>query len=298
MSEEYFIRNEGDDDNRGPYDMDQLATLAEAGKVSLDTLFFIEDPRGESPENAEELSDELPGEWKALKDVPALKSKLFPEVEMVKLKLAQPKVQEVPVIPETKKNSKKNPKTLENVEKDPKAPIGVSVNEVLDSAEGKTDETRHLKRKEKEKNKAAALSLPCLGIAFLLSAFAIGWTHYEFLMGVFNERTWGQLLKRPISFVFAVDLVLGLGMLLSASEIFPIVRLRAMLGMGFFAYFFWSTQGYGYAWASVAFGVGVMCCSLSLNLPAMIFGVVCVLGGSGYLAFSGYLGDLGLFFAY
>ena len=204
MSEEYFIRNDENDDNRGPFDMDQLATLADAGKINQETLFYVEGD----------------GCWKLLKDMPELYEKLFPKKEAIRLKLASPKTQDVQKIPSSSDDQAEEEK-------------GVSVAEVLDSAEGRTEETEYLRKAEKEKNKAASASLPVLGLSFLLFAFAIGWGHYDFLNGVITERDWGRLLSRPIIFVFVIDLLLGLGLLLGASELFPIARLRAMVGLGF-----------------------------------------------------------------
>ncbi|MGB0371063.1 MAG: DUF4339 domain-containing protein [Opitutales bacterium] len=269
MDEEYFIRTKDSEDNRGPFDMDQLATLAEAGKIDGDTLFYLE---GE-------------GEWKALRDVYELFDRLFPEEDKITLKLAQPKIQKVQVIPDAESDEEEEEE-------------GVSVSEVLDSAEGRTKETEYLKRKDKEKSKAAGMSLPALGLSFLMFAFAVGWSNFDFLQGIVNEQNWEHLLTRPLVFVFAVDLILGLGLVLSASELFPLVRFRAMLGMGFFAYFFWSLQGYDYAWAVFAFGMGTMLSTLTLNLPSMIVGVLCLFGGSGYLAYSAFMGDLPQYFAF
>lgn len=260
MSEDYFIRAPDTEDMRGPFDMDQLATLAGAGKVTAETLFYIE---GE-------------GEWKPLKEVEALYDTLIPKEDTIKLKLVEP---QAPVVSIPNKD-------------DSEAEAGVTVNDMLASAEGRTEETQHLRRKEKEKNSAASLSMPVLGLSFLLVAFATGWSHFAFLEGVINERNWVHLLSRPIVFVFFVDVVLGLAMLLSASEVFPLVRLRASLGLGFFVYFFWSLQGYDYACAAGAFSIGVMFCTLTLSLPSMILGAVCALAGSSYLAFHGFTGDL------
>lgn len=267
--EEYFIRTIDNDESRGPFDMDQLCTLADAGKIDGDTLFYIE---GE-------------GSWKLLEDIPELHEKLFPKDGGIRLKLAQPKIQKIPVAsaPEEDEEDKET---------------GVSVSEVLDSAEGRTAETEYLKRKDKEKNKAASLSLPCLGLGFLLFAFAVGWSHFEFLQGVINEKNWELILTRPIVLVVAVDFLLGLGLLLNASELFPLARFRAMLGLGFFAYFFWSLQGLDYAWSAVVFGCGAMICTLTLSFPSMIVGILCMLGGSGYLAYHGFFGDLPQYFAF
>ncbi|MBT6379477.1 MAG: DUF4339 domain-containing protein, partial [Opitutales bacterium] len=37
---EYYIRREGDEDAKGPYDIDQLSSLFEAGKVERDAYVY------------------------------------------------------------------------------------------------------------------------------------------------------------------------------------------------------------------------------------------------------------------
>ena len=268
MTEEYFIRTIDNDENRGPFDMDQLTTLADAGKIDADTLVYLE---GE-------------GSWKTIEDVPDLHERLFPKDGGIRLRLVKPDSQ--------KKQTEQPTDTPEEKE------TGVSVSEVLDSAEGLTADTAYLKRRSSEKHQAAGLSMPATGLAFLLFALAIGWSYFEFLQGIVNERNWTHLISRPLVFVFVVDVVFGLGLLLCASEIFPLVRFRAMLGLGFFGYFFWSLQGYDYAWSVFAFSMGVMLCTLTLNLPSMIIGILCLLGGSGYLAYGAISGDLPQYLAF
>ena len=63
---------------------------------------------------------------------------------------------------------------------------------------------------------------------------------------------------------------------LNATEIFPLIRFRAMLGAGFFTIVYSSNyingdpQGLWMAISSMGFGVGLYICTLTLNFPLMV----------------------------
>lgn len=102
--EEYYIRKEGDEDSRGPFTLDQLASLVEAEQVDRDTFYY-------------EATTE---KWVQISTDEDLVATLFPEKKKLKVK------------------PKENISTL-NVKREGDKPI--LVDEMLAAAEGRTSET-------------------------------------------------------------------------------------------------------------------------------------------------------------
>jgi hypothetical protein len=103
-TQEFYIRGEADTEARGPFNIDQLASLAEAGQVDGDTLYY----------------DAAIEQWVTTGSNPELMATLFPEKKRLRMK------QKIEV------------KTI-NVENEGDEPIRVE--EMLAAAEGKTKET-------------------------------------------------------------------------------------------------------------------------------------------------------------
>jgi hypothetical protein len=103
-SQEFYIREASESEARGPFNLEQLVSLAETGQVTADTLWY--DP---SIEN-----------WAAIGSNDDLKASIFPEKRKLRMK-----VREVIVQPK---------------QQDSLAPI--TVEDMLAGAEGKTAETK------------------------------------------------------------------------------------------------------------------------------------------------------------
>jgi hypothetical protein len=103
-TQEFYIRGENDTEARGPFSMDQLSSLAEAGQVTADTLYY----------------DAATEQWVTVGSNQALLATLFPEKKRLKVK-------------------PKNKVETINVQRESDAPI--TVHEMLAAAEGKTAET-------------------------------------------------------------------------------------------------------------------------------------------------------------
>lgn len=105
VPQEFYIRSETETEARGPFNLEQVMSLAEAGQVTAETLYY----------------DATAEQWVAVGATPEVKAAIFPEKKKLTIKR------------ETKIA------TL-NKESDSDAPI--SVNDMLAAAEGRTDETR------------------------------------------------------------------------------------------------------------------------------------------------------------
>ena len=261
MAEEYYIRQPDAEEARGPFTVDKLLSLVEAEQIDNETLYFVEETE----------------DWVPVSSNEALRRELFPEKKKLNLK------------PKTAGDM-----NLLNVEEDDDP--GVSVDEMLAAAEGDTEETRHVKNRIRMQEKAAALSLPVLGVIMLISAFINIFPNISVINLVINEEEFGLLLQSPLLMAGLLDFLLGVFLLLAVAEIFPILRFRAMLGFGYYGFFHWAQWYNGdpnslYLMASsMAASLGIFICTLTLNLYLMVtFSLVGIggLGGYAYLLFAG-----------
>ena len=243
MAEEYFIRGPEEETARGPYGIDELQTLAEAGQLSPEHYYF--DPRMES--------------WAIILSNEPLKERIFPEKKKLSLR-------------------KKTDDEIASLNQDDDSTEAVKVEEMLAAAEGHTEETKHVRQKRLWQERTAAFSVPTLGVMLLISALSVLYPSWSIINGIINETegAWQLLFQQPVVLLGALDLIMGAFLFLNATEIFPLIRFRAMLGAGFFSVLFFSNylngdpQGLWMAVSNLAYGIGLYICTLTLSFPLMV----------------------------
>jgi len=249
---EFYIRQTEGGDVRGPFDDEQMTSLASAGQITLET----------------QVADETKSDWFVVGESEELKSFLFPERKKIGLKKGEDKVEF---------------QQLNNPEDEGKP--GVTVEQMLAAAEGNTMDTKHLKDIQKKIDKAAGLSMPVLSAMMLLSGLANTLPRYSVIMDLFSGN-YLSLLHQPFALVGLFDFLLALGLFLNVFSLFPMVRFRAMLGLGFFLFTYWSLGDTAGMIASVCAGLGLFVCTMTLNLTVMILFALVGVGGMGYLAWA------------
>ncbi|HKK18233.1 MAG TPA: GYF domain-containing protein [Opitutales bacterium] len=245
---EYYIRTPEQDESRGPFNDSKLRTLAEAGQVTENTLYY----------------DEEKEEWIPIALNEALKAQVFPKAESLKLRLGHDDT---------------------DSEKYPDDETGINVENMLKAAEADTDETRHLKRSQKSFERAVALASMTLGLMMILSAISFVIPHLDAIQGAVNEDAYTDLLNYPFLLVGIFDLVMAVLLLLSVTEIYPLLRGRAMLGLGFGVYVGWAL---GDPLLMLAFGLGgagVFLATIAQGLSTMLLAIVIGIGGNAALAY-------------
>jgi len=105
VPEEFYIRNEAETEARGPFNLEQVVSLVDAGQVTAETLFY----------------DATTEQWVAIGSDEAVKAAVFPEKKKLQIK----KDVEISTL---------------NKQTDSAAPI--SVDDMLAAAEGKTHDTK------------------------------------------------------------------------------------------------------------------------------------------------------------
>ena len=247
---EYYIRTPEQDESRGPFNIDKLLTLAEAGQVTENTLYYEEEKE----------------EWVPIALNEELKVQLFPEAETLKLNIG--------VNPQ-------DDATAEEI----KDESGFDVEDMLKAAEAETEETRHLKRSQKSFERAVAIASTTMGLMMLLSSISFIIPHLDVIQGASSEGVYTNLMNFPFLLVGFFDLIMAILLLLSVTKIYPLIRGRAALGLGFGVYLGWAL---GDPVLMLAFGcgsVGIFLATISQRLSLMLVAIILGVGGNGALAF-------------
>lgn len=279
MPSEYYIRQPDSDEARGPFSVDQMLSLVEAEQMDPETLYY----------------DEEAEEWVNVGSNDELRKALFAEKRRLSLK----------------------PKGKEDIESlnaaDDDEDAGVSVGEMLAAAEGDTEETRHLKKASALKEKAAALAIPAIGMIMFISALINLIPNYQYVVQIIEgfqgaEVDVGPILtiiEHPDMILGLADLMLAVFLFLSVTEIYPLLRIRAMAGLAYFGYVYYAmwqnaiefdTGGGERAMfmmiAAIAGHLGVYICTLTLNFYIMALSALVGLGGMATLAYYLTIGSL------
>ena len=175
LPEEFYIRSAMETEARGPFNLEQVTSLAEAGQVTLETLYY--EPATEN--------------WVAVGANDEVKSAVFPE----KKKLTVKKDHKIAKL---------------NKEDDSSAPI--SVNDMLAAAEGRTAETRDKADPAIAQAIAAKIGMWSGIVTLLLAATAEIMPSLNVLLDYQNQNifTAPLVILGILDVVLALFLVLGM----------------------------------------------------------------------------------------
>ena len=242
-TQEIYVRGVNDTEARGPFSMEQLISLVEAGQVTTDTYYY-------------EAASE---QWLLISSNAEMKAVLWPEKKRMGFKHKEFKAV--------------------NEEKSESAPP-ITVQDFLNAAEGKTDETKGKEDKSGQMMKAAAWGTRSAAIISLLSAVALILPSIDALIAM----DFAKLADKPFVYLGIVDAVIGLLLLLGVITIYPFVRFRAVFGLGFLGFLF-MTQGQLTPMIAVAAGsTGLYFCTIFLSYIPLAVAALVGLGGMAMLA--------------
>lgn len=254
---EYYIREEDSDEARGPFTIDELQSLAEAGKIEAETLYY----------------DDQKEAWLKIASNADLQAEVFPIRKS--LTLRTPAREEPEVASEGDSGEDEGP--------------ALSVQTMLAEAEGQTGETRHVRNKLKSRERAASLAVPGLGVMMLLSTAAFILPSLDIIQRALADENFLPLLQQPMILLGLFDLFMAVCLFLSVTEVFPILRLRAMLGLGYFGFYNWGLWVNGAPGAlemmaaMVAANLGIFAATLARRTGTMLIAIL--VGVSGMAAF-------------
>jgi hypothetical protein len=197
--EEIYIRSESETEARGPFNLEQLVSLADTGQVTAETLFY----------------DATTEQWSAIGSNEELMAEILPQKKKLKIK-AKAKL------------------TLLNEEGDSSPPI--TVDEMLAAAEGRTAETSGRLDPTIAMARAAAIGRWAVILMFILCAAGELLPAADALMTLDPMK----ILPYPLVALGLIDLVLATLLGLGVISLYPFVRFRAMMGLGYVGFIFWT----------------------------------------------------------
>jgi hypothetical protein len=171
--------------------------------------------------------------------------------------------------------------TTLNMEQESHAPI--TVGDMLAAAEGRTEDTRHAKDPAIARGRAAKIGLyACTAFLFIAAASEL-LPSIDILLALNTDKILGQ----PIIFLGIVDLVLGLLLLLQMVTLYPFVRFRAALGLGFIGFLFWVRGETPPLLAVMAGSIGLYLSTIFMSFFSL--GISVGIGLAGMLGFAYYM---------
>lgn len=240
---EFYVRSINDAEARGPFSIEQLASLAEAGQLTPDTYYY----------------DATTEQWLALESNAELKAQIWPEKKRLGFK-------------------EKEFKAVNQETSDSAPPI--TVQQFLDAAEGRTDDTKGKKDKSLEMMKAAIWGTRGAAAILIISAVALMLPGIDALVALDLNK----LMEKPLILLGVVDLVLGVLLMLGLISLYPFVRFRAVFGLGFLGFILWS-QGDTTAITALAAGsAGLYFSTIFVNYLPLAVALLAGLGGMAALA--------------
>jgi hypothetical protein len=241
-TQELYIRNATETEARGPFTVQQVADLAEAGQVTAETLVY----------------DAGTEQWIAIGANAELLQAVFPEKKKLGLKA-------------------KEIKTLNKPDDDAKP---ITVNDMLDAAEGRTDDTRGKADPEVAMARAAKVGLVGALAILVLAAAGEALSGTDALIAMSGEK----LLQKPLVLLGVLDLGLAVLLGLGMTTIYPFIRFRAALGLGIVGFMLFAQGQTVPLLALVAGSVGLYLSTVFVSLIPVIAAVAIGAGGMGFLS--------------
>ena len=172
--QEIYLRNATDTEARGPFNLEQVTSLADAGQVTADTLIY----------------DATAEQWVALSTNAELMGAVFPEKKKLSLKA-------------------KEIKTLNKPDENAKA---ITVDDMLAAAEGRTDDTADKQNPEIAMLRAAKVGMWTLVGALAVSAIGTILPNVDAILSGDPGKIFAQPVILLGVLDVALAVMLGLGM--------------------------------------------------------------------------------------
>lgn len=246
-TQEFYIRASNETDARGPFTLEQLSSLVDAGQVTPETLYY----------------DTLSEQWVPIEADPEVKAALFPEKQRLKIR---------------PRDARRATSAGDRIA----API--TVDDMLAAADNRV-EGANAKTKLRSQLRVARVGLWSVVIMLITSAVSLIFSPPAILhLGTLDLAL---LFSHPFAIIGVCDLLLALFLCLQMVSVYPLVRFRALMGIGFFGVVFWSyTDPVPIAWVTLA-SVGMYFSTIFIS-PYRLAGAVLV-GFSGAAALANYM---------
>lgn len=165
---------------------------------------------------------------------------------------------------------------------------GADLDKLLAAAEGQTADTAYLARRRRSKELAYGISTPVLTITLLLLCFSFFYPIYPEVEEAVRNAEPQLVVEQPTIILALVDLILAISIGLAATEVYPVLRARSIIAMGFFGIIFYSFENWPLFWASITVGIGMYILTLSARFWLSLVASILALGGAALFAFAGF----------
>lgn len=256
---EYYIRREGDEDASGPYDLDQITSLFEAGKLEKDAYVYDIDTEN----------------WILIEECEELMKELFPEKKKLTLRSKDSSAEddseegssdeadaESKDATSESTEKKKGPRLKRKAEEEEKKK-SISVTAMLAQAEGREGDDPKGKSPVEKRAQAAFVGLRFATLFTFGAAISMVFLEWELAL----TADFIAMMKSPYLVFAAVDVILGFFLLLQVTEIFPLLRFRAAIGLGALSVLFLTSGDPKLAAANAVLAISTYFSTATLSLP-------------------------------
>lgn len=245
-TQEFYIRAATETDARGPFTLEQLTSLAEAGQVTPSTLYY----------------DAATEQWAAIDSNPEVRATLFPDKKRLRVK----------------------PKEFSKGTGGEKSSAPITVDDMLLAAEGKTSDTRDRSDPIVTQLRAARLGMWALIVLLLVSAASLVLSQPSLDMLI--AKDFGGLLRQPFAILGVIDLFFVVMLMLQMVSLYSIIRFRIIFGLGFIGFVFWSQGDVVPMIALAVASVGMYFCTIFVSyLPLAVAVAAGFTGMAGFAYF-------------
>jgi hypothetical protein len=183
------------------------------------------------------------------------------------------------IFPEKKRLSLKA-KEIKTLNKPDDTVKPITVNDMLDAAEGRTEDTKGKSDPEIAMMRAAKVGMIGAIIALVAAAAAEILPGTEALMS--GEAS--KILAQPLVILGVVDLLFAVLLGLGMTTLYPFIRFRAALGLGLMGFIFYAQGMPNHLMAAVAGSAGLYLCTVFVYMVPVFVAALAAVGGMGYLA--------------
>lgn len=275
---EYYIRKEGDEDAKGPYNLDQITSLFEAGKLEKETYVYDIDQEN----------------WIPLEECSELMKILFPEKKKLTLRSedspaegeepsdAEEKSEDTDASEGSGKSTAKRTPKLKRKAKEEEKKKSISVTAMLAQAEGREGDDPSGKSPIEKRAQAAFIGLRFTTLFIIGSAVSMIFMEWDLV----KTANFLKMMESPYLIFAVVDILLGFFLLLQVTEIFPLVRLRAAIGLGTLTILFLTSGDPLLAAANAILAISIYFSTATLSIPkaAIPCGISGTIGLAAYIA--------------
>jgi hypothetical protein len=244
-TQEFYVRGATETEARGPFQHEQLVSLAENGQIDAATLYY----------------DTATEQWLAFSSNLELMAQIFPE----------------------KKKLKMGKKEIKSLNETSESAPPISVDEMLAAAEGKTADTKGKQALAIDAGRAAKIGTWAALLALLASAAGFLLPSFDRLLA---QDFLGLLQNQPLAYLGLVDLAFAGLLGLQVITIYPLIRFRAMAGLGMVGFLLWSQGQIASSLPLIVGSVGLYFCTICISYLGVGLSALGAVGGlAGYAWF-------------